>query len=162
MNFLTQVTVSRAVTFARGALVTLLASLALGACGKTSSDEEKIRALLASAETAAEARDASDVMAQISDEYSDSAGRTRDELANLLRGYLLMHPKIELLVDIGALEFPVDGLARARVTIAMLGTQGDANDSSATGDMESFDLEFRRAGDDWRISRADRVTAGGR
>jgi|SRR5688572_6922861 len=148
MNFLSSLTVCVVVTGA------------LAGCGTKSSAEEEVRALVASAETAAEERDVGDVMKLIADDYSDAQGFDKAQLTNFLRGYFVMHPKIELVVDIGAVEFPADGLARTRVTIAMVGTQGTATDSSATGDLETVELELQRKGDEWRVTRADRVRGG--
>ena len=148
MNFLSSLTVCVVVTFT------------LAGCGAKSSAEEEVRALVASAETAAEERDVGDVMKLIADDYSDAQGFDKAQLTNFLRGYFVMHPKIELVVDIGAVEFPADGLARTRVTIAMVGTQGTATDSSATGDLETVELELQRKGDEWRVTRADRVRGG--
>jgi hypothetical protein len=148
MNFLSSLTVCVVVTFA------------LAGCGAKSSAEDEVRELITSAEVAAEARDVSDVMTLIADDYADAQGFDKTQLTNFLRGYFLMHPKIELVVDIGAVEFPADGLARTRVTIAMVGTQGTASASSATGDLETVQLELQRKGDEWRVTRADRIRGG--
>jgi hypothetical protein len=148
MNFLSSLTVCVVVTFA------------LAGCGAKSSVEDEVRELITSAEVAAEARDVSDVMTLIADDYADAQGFDKTQLTNFLRGYFLMHPKIELVVDIGAVELPADGLARTRVTIAMVGTQGTASASSATGDLETVQLELQRKGDEWRVTRADRIRGG--
>jgi hypothetical protein len=87
-------------------LTTLIASALLLACAARSSDEEQVRALIDDMETAAEARDASDVLDLVADDYQDAQGFDRAQLRNFLRGYFLAHPKIELLVDIESLEFP--------------------------------------------------------
>jgi ketosteroid isomerase-like protein len=124
--------------------VTLLAS-----CGSRSSDEERVRALLERAEEAVEARDTSDVLELVADDYADSQGLDKMQLQNFLRGYFLTHPKIELIVDIDALEFPADGLAQADVTITSLATGGP--------DRQKLRVEFRRAAGEWRVARADRA-----
>ena len=145
MNFLSSLTVCVVVTFA------------LVGCGAKTSAEEEVRALVTSAEEAAEARDVGDVMKLIADDYADAQGFDKTQLTNFLRGYFVIHPKIELVVDIGAVEFPAEGLARTRLTIAMVGTQGAGNDASATGDLETVQLELQRKGDEWRVTRADRM-----
>lgn len=121
----------------------------LVACGARSTDEERVRAVLAEIETAAEARDASDVLAHVAAGYEDGQGFDRAQLQNFLRGYFLANPQIELLVGIDDLQFPADGLAQAQVTI----TRVSLNDP----DREHFKVEFRRDGDAWLVSRADRV-----
>src|SRR4029077_17524477 len=101
-------------------LTALIASGLLFGCAARSSDEELVRALIDNVETAAEARDASDVLDLVSDDYEDAQGFDRAQLRNFLRGYFLAHPKIELLVNIENLEFPADGLAQAEITVTSL------------------------------------------
>ena len=122
----------------------------LSACGARSSDDEQVRALIVAAEDAAEARDTSDVLDLLASDYSDSQGHDRAQMQNFLRGYFLANPKIEVRANVQDLEFPVDGLGRARVDIAVL----------PAGDSVSLQVEFRReSGKDgpWRVSRADRI-----
>ena len=126
-----------------------VAAILLAACTPKSSDEEQVRALIDEVETAAEARDASDVLEHVADDYGDSSGLDKRELQNFLRGYFLSHPKLELLVNIESLEFPVDGLAQAvvSVTAVELGDPGN----------QRLKVELRRVGGEWRVARADRV-----
>ncbi|HEX6397877.1 MAG TPA: hypothetical protein VFZ95_10660, partial [Steroidobacteraceae bacterium] len=91
------------------------AVISLSSCGARSSDEEQVRTLFADAESAAEQRDASDVLAFVADDYEDANGFDKTQLRNFLRGYFLANPKIELLVSVESLEFPADGLARAEL-----------------------------------------------
>ena len=67
--------------------------------------------------TAAEERDASDVLAFVADDYEDANGFDKSALQNFLRGWLLAHPKVELLVNVESLEFPADGLAQADISV---------------------------------------------
>jgi hypothetical protein len=129
--------------------VVLLTTMLLAACGTESSDDAQVRALIDELESAAEARDASDVLDHVADDYSDSSGLDKRELQNFLRGYFLSHPKLELLVNIESLEFPVDGLAQAVVSVATV-ELGDPG-------MRRLKVEFRRADGEWRVARADRV-----
>lgn len=119
----------------------------LVACGSRTSDEEQVRELLEAAEAAAEARDTSDVLAVVAPDYSDSQGLDRAQLQNFLRGYFLANPRVEILMTVQELEFPVDGLARARVGLTSL----------PAGDRATLQLEFRKEGRDWLVTRADRV-----
>jgi ketosteroid isomerase-like protein len=125
-------------------LVTLLA-----ACGSRSSDEQQVRALIVELENAAESRDTSDVLEHVAAGYEDAQGFDRAQLQNFLRGYFLSHPRIELLVNVEALQFPADGLAQAELSI----TSVSLNDP----DRARVKVEFRREGDTWRLSRADRL-----
>jgi|SRR5687768_3334023 hypothetical protein len=124
-------------------LVTLVA-----ACSSRSSDEEQVRTLVAELESAAEARDTSDVLEHVSASYSDAQGFDRAQLQNFLRGYFLAHPKIELLVTIDSLAFPADGLAQAEITVTSVALDADR---------ARLKVEFRREGDAWQVSRADRL-----
>lgn len=129
--------------------VSVIAATLLAACSATSSDEDQVRALIDQVEAAAESRDASDVLVYVADDYSDANGLDKRELQNFLLGYFLSHPKLELLVNIESLEFPVDGLAHAVVSVATV-ELGDPG-------MERLKVEFRRADGNWRVARADRV-----
>ena len=123
-------------------------SIFLVACAAKSSDEQQVRELVASAEEAAEARDTSDVLELVADDYSDAQGLDKQSLQTFLRAYFLQHPKIELLVSIEKLEFPVPGLAQAQISVATVGV-GDAN-------LQHLKVELRKSGDGWRVTRADR------
>ncbi len=126
-----------------------MTTLLLAACGSKSSDEEQVRALVDSVELAAEARDASDVLEFVAPDYADSNGLDKTQLANFLRGYFLTHPKLELLVTIESLEFPVDGLAQAVVRVATV--------ELGNPDLQRLKVEFRRSEGQWRVARADRA-----
>ena len=108
-----------------------------------------MRALIGAVETAAEARDTSDVLEHVADNYADSTGFDKTQLQNFLRGYFLAHPRVELLVNIESLEFPVDGLAQAVISLATV--------ELTDPDMQRLKVEFRRSGSDWQVVRADRV-----
>jgi len=127
-------------------LTGFVAVILLASCGQRSTDEEQVRELIAAVETAAEARDASDVLEHVDANYSDGNGFDRAQLQNFLRAYFLANPKIELLVRIESLEFPVDGLGQARVAVNAL----------PSGDSVTLDVEFHRTGDTWSAVRADR------
>src|SRR4051812_22283061 len=132
------------------AFVALVAcSLALIACAPRSTDEEQVRELFTNAEAAAEDRDASDVLAFVADDYADAEGFDKTQLGQFLRGYLLAHPKLELLVTIDSLGFPADDLARAVVTVTAI--------ELADPQRERFAIELRRRHGEWRIVRADRA-----
>ena len=123
--------------------------ISLNACGARSSDEEQVRDLFASAETAAEERDASDVLALVADDYEDANGSDKTQLRDFLRGYFLVNPKLELLVNVESLEFPADGIAQAELTVTRV--------SLSDPQQLRLEVELRRTGNDWRMKRADRI-----
>ena len=130
-------------------LLTLMLVFTVLGCGARSSDEERVRELFATAEKAAEERDSSDLLDLVGDDYTDAQGLDKTSLASYLRGWLLAHPTVELLVNVESLEFPAEGLAQAELTIAQVAL-GDAG-------LERLRVELRRDGDEWRVVRADRV-----
>ncbi len=123
--------------------------ISLNACGARSSDEEQVRELFASAETAAEDRDASDVLALVADDYEDANGFDKTQLRDFLRGYFLVNPKLELLVNVESLEFPANGIAQAELTVTRV--------SLSDPQQLRLKVELRRTGNDWRVKRADRI-----
>jgi hypothetical protein len=129
----------------------LILTMTLVACSSPTSDEEKVRAVFASAEEAAEERDVGDVLELVDAQYADAQGNTRDSLRPFLHGYFALHPKLELIVSVDELEFPVDGLARARVKV-----RGLELDRFSVGEAVLLNVELRRDGSDWRVVRADR------
>jgi len=128
----------------------LLTTMFLAACTAKSSDDEQVRAVIDAVEEAAEARDASDVLEHVADNYADSAGLDKTQLRDFLRGYFLTHPRLEVLVNIESLEFPVDGLGQAVISLATV--------ELTDPDMLRLKVEFRRSGSAWQVVRADRVT----
>jgi hypothetical protein len=129
-------------------LPVLILATILCACGARSTDEERVREVFASAEEAAEARDSSDLLALVSDEYSDAQGLDKTSLRDFLRVWFLAHPKLEVIVTVESLEFPADGLAQAELAVAQVAL----GDTSLT----RLRVELRRDGDEWRVVRADR------
>lgn len=142
-------------------LVIALVCVFVAACSRTS-DEEQIRAVIDAAEQAAEARDTSDAMALIADDYRDAQGLDKTQLRSYLRGYFIAHPKIELLVHIGDVKVETATTARVHVEFALVGTQvaaqpGNADRTSLAGESESLLIEFKRIDNEWRVSRVDRT-----
>ena len=130
-------------------LPALILLTSLAACGARSSDEERVRELIDGVEVAAESRDASDVVAYVAPDYSDSEGFDKTRLQTFLRAYMLAHPKVELLTRIDKLEFPADGLAQAEVSVTGI-ELGDI-------DRVRLKVEFRRNSEKWQVSRVDRL-----
>jgi hypothetical protein len=126
------------------------------ACARERSPEDAVRDALRAMEEAAEARDVGAVMSFVSPEFSSDAGSSRDDFRNVVRAYLLAHPKLELAVNIESIEFLVDDLARVELSVSSI-TKGT---SSTLGgfdiDLESARIELVRDGERWQVRRADR------
>jgi hypothetical protein len=127
-------------------LAVLVLASSLAACG-TRSDEEQVRELIATLEKAAEARDASDLLEHVADDYADDDGNDKAQLGNWLRGYFLLNPTVDAQVDVESLERPVDGLVQSQIDITVL----------PAGNHTTLAVEFRRRDGDWQVVRADRV-----
>jgi len=125
----------------------IVAVFLLAACGTRTSDDEQVRELIVTAENAAEARDASDVIAVVASDYADAQGFDRAQLENFLRGYFLAHPKVQLRVGVQDLQFPVTGLGRATIDVTSL----------PAGEQATLAVEFRQENGAWRVARADKI-----
>ncbi len=125
------------------------AVISLSACGARTSDDQQVRELVTSVENAAEDRDTSDVLEHVADDYQDANGFDKPQLQNFLRAWFLAHPKVQLMVGIDELAFPADGLAQAEISVTSM--------SLSDPERVRLKVEFRRAGGEWRVSRADRL-----
>jgi hypothetical protein len=133
----------------------------LAACGREPSPEDRVRQVIAAAEAAAEARDLSDTMQLVSDRYADVRGQDKAAIRDLMRGYFLINQSIHLLLRVDDIEFPANDMARARVTVGMLGRQdAGVDDWSLAADVYEFDIQLLNEDDDWRLISAEWVRAG--
>ena len=129
----------------------------LGACSRDAdSPEAQIRALVAQAQTAAEARDAPALRALIADDYADAQGNDRKVMENLVRLHLLRNQSIHLLTRIRDIAFPQPDRATVSVAAAMAGrpvaSAGELVGVNA--DLYRFDLELIRRDGKWQVQRA--------
>jgi hypothetical protein len=128
----------------------------LVACGREPSPEERIVALIAQAEEGAEARDVSEVMALVSERYSDVRGQDKAAIRDLMRGYFVLNQSIHLLTRIEEVKFPAANFATARVVVGMLGRQAVATDDwSLAADVYEFDIRLLDEDGEWRLQSAD-------
>ena len=135
-------------------LVSALAVLAAG-CG-AADPEAEIRALLAAAEEAAEARDVGFFSGVLADGYRDARGNDRDEMLRNLRGYFIANQRIEILSRVDEIVITGDGTARAVVHAGMVGRRAGAElIDGIDADLYRFELELVDDGDYWKVVRAD-------
>ena len=135
----------------------LLVLLAGAGCGPSSAPEEQIRALVDEAEAFAEERDASALRGLIADDYADASGRDAADVRNLLHGWLIAHPSVNLLTRIDLIELEGTELARVQVTIGMLGREAESeSDWDLAADVERLDIRLARDDGDWRVIAASR------
>lgn len=131
-----------------------LAAALLVSCSREATVEQQVREVIERAEQRAEARDLSSLMELVSESYSDMRGNDRQQIRDYLRGYFLVNQSVHLLTRIESLEFPADELARARITVGMLGRQGE-EDWNLAADLYEFEIELLREGGEWKVRHAD-------
>lgn len=135
------------------ALRLVVASCTLLAAGCSSGDPEaEIRALLTSAEQAAEARDTGFFRAVIGTAYRDSRGNDRDQAINMLRGLFVTNQRVEIVSRIDSVELQGADAARAVLHAGMVGQRAGAGMlGGLDADLYRFELEFVNDGGDWQI-----------
>lgn len=139
-----------------------LAALLLAACSPEETPESQVRAVISAGEQAAEARDLSDLMALVSPAYGDEQGNGPTDLERYLRGYLVIHQSVHLLVKVGSVTFPFPDMARVDLTLGTLGTGNSAATAlDLAGDVYDVHLELMLEDGDWRVSRARWAPAQG-
>ncbi len=138
------------------------AALLLAGCGAPNSPEAEVRTVVAEAEAAAEARDASRLFDLIDPGYRDPQGNGAEELKRYLRGWLIAHQSVRLITRVDSVEFPAEGLARVRATVGMLGREAGGEAWDLAADVYDLDVTLARDGGEWRVTRAEwRRGAGG-
>ncbi len=131
-----------------------LLALCLAACGPGETPESQVRAVVARGAEAAEARDLSGLMDLVSPRYQDGQGAGREDLKQYLRGYLVTHQSIHLVVKVASVEFPYKDMAKVSVTLGTLGRDAAASTFDLAGDVYDVDLELQLDDGDWRVTRA--------
>lgn len=138
--------------------IALALALALAACSRQAdSPEAEVRALVARAQAAAEARNVRDLRALIAEEYVDARGHDRKAVENLIRLHVLRNQSVHLFTRIRGVTFPEPNRATVSVAAAMAGRPVARVDDLAglTADLYRFDLELVRHGrGEWRVSGA--------
>lgn len=126
--------------------------IVLTGCSEPSTPEAEVRALIASAETAAEARDLGDIRPLIAETYTDRRGYSKAELEKLLRLLFVTHQSVHLKVYVESIEFEQPGVANAVALVGMADTAGALPDV----DLYQFDVRLIRNDDDeWQLVAAD-------
>ena len=132
------------------------ASLVIGAGGCGSDDPQvEVRAFLAAAEAAAEARDTGFFRDAISPSYADSRGRRRDDVIDLIRGVFLTNSTVEIISRIEAIELSGEDVATVKLQAALVGKREGATLFDVDGDLYDIELELVSDGGDWLVIGAD-------
>lgn len=114
---------SRGIVMA-GAAVLLLV---VAACGSPESPQAKLDAFLASGVAAAEARDTSEIMDLVAEDYRDGQGRGRDEIRRYITGMFLRYGSIH--VDLKTVAVPqlTELGGEVELSLGLAGERGDNN-----------------------------------
>lgn len=135
----------------------LLASVAvlLAGCAREPA-EQRLRATIAAIETAVEARAAGDIIEHVASDFVGGGGEVgsmdRRQLHALLRGVLLRHRDIGVLL--GPLDLTLHGEDRATVRVQALVTGGAGGLLPSSGRRIEIDSGWRLDGADWRCISA--------
>ncbi len=114
-----------------------------------------MRAVLATAEAAAEERDLRGLMKLVSSRYEDEEGGSAVELNQTIRGWFLLYPSAHLLTRIESIEFPYRDLARVHLTVGTLGRKASASDTlRVAADVHEVQLELQFERGEWKVTRA--------
>jgi hypothetical protein len=131
-------------------------ALLLAGCGKRESPEQQVRALIARAEQAAEARRAGELRGFLSEHYRDEEGRDKRALDAVIRLTVLRHESIHLLTRISGVSITGAGHARAVVHVAMAGQPlaGVGEIARLNADLHRFEIVFAQEAGEWKVVSA--------
>ena len=139
---------------ARTFCVALLLSVAIAACTDDEiSPEDEIKAYIAAAEAAAEARSVGALRELIAEDYRDAEGQTRKDVTGLARFYFLRQQSLHVFTRIDNMEFPNSNTALVGVYAAMGGSSMESVGmlDSLRADMVRFDLILERRNGEWLL-----------
>ena len=132
--------------------------LLMTACsGPADAPETEIRQFIARAQAAIEERNMGDLRTLIADDYSDSEGRDRKAIEQLMRLYILRSQSVHLFVRIRDIVLTGPDHATVSIAVAMAGKPMNSADQliGFNADLYRFDLELiRQANGDWPVLRA--------
>ena len=120
--------------------------------------EAQLRATVAAAERAAEAKNLGAVKALISQRYADDRGQDRKAFEAVLTLTFLRNQTIHLLTRVDSIELPEPKRAQLRVFVAMAGgpLSGAADLLRMRAHLYRFDLDLEdEDGGDWKLTSAE-------
>lgn len=133
----------------------VLAAVLVSGCS-TNDPEAEIRALLAAAEEAAEARDTGFFGSVLGAGYRDTRGNDRDEALRMLRGYFFANQRVEIVSYIDEVALEGEDAARAVVHVGVGGQRaGAALLEGVEANLYRLELELVGDDGDWQIIGAD-------
>lgn len=137
--------------------VVLLVALLTAGCGdEPESPEAQVRAQIARAVEAAEARDTGALRAMVSDRYSDPDGRDKRAVEAILRLHFLRNQSVHLYTRVQSVTVSTPDRAEASVLVAMAGVPitSEVELPALRADLHRFDIDFALEDGRWRVQRA--------
>jgi len=135
-------------------LAAVMACASLTGCAARDADAE-VRALVAAAERAAEARDTGFFRDVVAESYADTRGNGRDEIIDLVRGFFFLNTSLEVINRIDEIVLAGDEAATVTLQTAVLGRSAGRGVLGVDADLYAIELELVRQGSAWRIIGAD-------
>lgn len=119
----------------------ILGLILLTGCDDPPTSEAMFRQTLKQMEQAIEQRDVDDFMGYISESYSDSRSRNRDDIRRIALLHVLRNKNLHLFQQVTRLDFVEDESARVVVLVALAGRPIDSVESLSSIKAEL--MEFR-------------------
>jgi hypothetical protein len=123
----------------------------LAACAGGGDSDAELRALIESAEAAAEERDTNYFRGLISVNYVDARGRDRQQLIDFIRGYLFLNARIEVMNRVREVTVYGDDAAKIALQSALIGRRDGRSIPGTDGSLYDIELELARESGDWKI-----------
>lgn len=139
-----------------GVAVLAVGALLAACSGDAGRPEERVRAVLAAIESAAEARDVGAFKEHISEAYADARGQDKRAVAGLATFHFMRHQSVHLLTLVRDVEITAPGEAHAQALVAMAGRPipGPEALASLRADLYRFDVALREEDGTWRVTGA--------
>lgn len=126
-------------------------ALLLGACAGED-PESSLEQLVADAATAAEARQTAFFRDSIGDGYVDMRGNDRERMIDLIRGYFLTNPSIDVFSRVESVELLGADAAELVVLVGLIARRpGEGLLDGFDGRLYRVELELVETGGDWRV-----------
>ncbi len=138
-------------------LAVALLGLLVGCDRPPETQEARIRALFSDVERASRERDLVTLKDMISQSYSDTSGRDKEDVGAILTAYYLRRGSIYVLTRVRGLELQEDARAHASVLagLARAPTLDFGKLRRPQADIYVFDLDLAEEEDErWRVTRA--------
>jgi hypothetical protein len=121
-------------------------------CSASNDEEAELRLLVDSAEIAAEERQTGYFRSLLAESYADNRGNNHERMIEILRGYFLMHPSLEIVTRIDTIELLGADAAAISLLAGVVGQRtGGLLLGGVDGRLYDLDIELVRSGSDWQV-----------